>query len=141
MGLARAVNEYLTRQAPWAMIESDRERAGTVLYVALRVVDSLKILFTPFMPFSSQTLHELLGYEGTIAGELEFRTVQEDGRSHEVLTGDYTKWVGEWKPTELPPGQKLREPRPLFEKLDPGVVEEELRRMDPDRPPPEAEAP
>jgi methionyl-tRNA synthetase len=141
MALARAVNEYLTRQAPWAMLESDRERAGTVLYVALRVVDSLKILFTPFMPFSSQTLHELLGNEGTIAGELEYRTLQEDGRSHEILTGDYTNWVGEWKPSALPPGQKLQEPRPLFEKLDPGVVEEELRRMDPDRPPPEAEAP
>jgi methionyl-tRNA synthetase len=130
MGAARGVNEYLTRQAPWALIESDRERAGTILYVALRAVDSLKVLFTPFMPFSSQRLHELLGHGGTIAGELEFRTVDEDGRSHEVLTGSYANWIGEWKPSDLSPGQKLQEPRPLFTKLDPKVVDEELARME-----------
>jgi methionyl-tRNA synthetase len=130
MGLARGVNEYLTRQAPWALIETDRERAATILYVALRAVDSLKILFTPFMPFSSQQLHELLGNWGTIAGELEFRTVEEKGRSHEVLTGDYAGWTGEWKPSELPPGQKLQQPRPLFKKLDPEVADEELARME-----------
>jgi methionyl-tRNA synthetase len=130
MGLARSVNEYLTREAPWALIERDRERAGTILYVALRAVDSLKILFTPFMPFSSQVLHELLGHSGTIAGELEFRTVEEDGGSHEVLTGNYTGWIGEWKPSELPHGQKLRQPRQLFEKLDPEVADEELARME-----------
>ena len=33
-------------------------------------------------------------------------------------------------PSELPAGQKLREPEQLFRKLDPGIVEEELRRLD-----------
>ena len=90
-----------------------------MLYVALRAVDSLKTLFTPFLPFSSQALHELLGYEGWIAGPLEIRTVEEeDGSTHEILTGDYASWVGSWAPSELPPGQTLREPRPLFRKLD-----------------------
>ena len=78
------------------------------------------MLFTPFLPFSSQTLHELLGYDGWLAGPLEFREVdEEDGATHEVLTGDYESWVGRWEPSELPPGQKLREPQPLFRKLDP----------------------
>jgi methionyl-tRNA synthetase len=130
MRLASQSNQYLSEQAPWALLESDRERAGTVLYVALRAIDSLKILFTPFIPFSSQVLHELLGHEGTIAGELEFRTVEEDEDSHEVLTGDYEGWTGEWKPSELVPGQKLQEPRPLFKKLDPKIVDEELARME-----------
>jgi methionyl-tRNA synthetase len=130
MRLASQANQYLSEQAPWALLESNRERAGTVLYVALRAIDSLKTLFTPFIPFSSQALHELLGHEGTIAGELEFRTVEEDDSSHEVLTGDYDAWIGEWKPSELPPGQKLREPRPLFKKLDPEIAEAELERME-----------
>ncbi len=73
MRLASLVNQYTSEQAPWALIETDRERAGTVLYVSLRAIDSLKTMFTPFLPFSSQTLHELLGYEGTIAGPLELR--------------------------------------------------------------------
>ena len=73
MRLADRVNQYASDQAPWATIKTDRERAATVLYVLLRAVDNLKIIFTPFLPFSSQTLHELLGYEGWIAGPLEFR--------------------------------------------------------------------
>ena len=59
------------------------------------------------------------------------RTVEEEGgREHGVLTGDYGAWVGRWVPSELPAGQALREPKPLFVKLDPEkVVAEELARM------------
>ena len=68
MALAGLVNQYASEQAPWAIIEEDRERAATVLFVALRSIDNLKILLTPFLPFTCQTLHELLGYAGFIAG-------------------------------------------------------------------------
>ncbi|HEU5242847.1 MAG TPA: methionine--tRNA ligase [Gaiellaceae bacterium] len=119
MATSALANQYLSDQAPWALVKTDRDRAATVLYVALRAVDSLKTLFTPFLPFSSQALHELLGYEGWIAGPLEIRAVEEeDGSSHEILTGDYASWVGSWTPSRLPAGQELREPRPLFRKLD-----------------------
>jgi methionyl-tRNA synthetase len=132
MRLAGLGNQYLAEQAPWATLEADRDRAATILHVALRAIDSLKILLTPFLPFSSQRLHELLGYEGFLAGPLEFRTVVEDeGREHAVLTGEYETWTGRWEPSALPAGQTLREPRPLFTKLDAEkVVEEELARME-----------
>jgi methionyl-tRNA synthetase len=98
-------------------------------------------MLTPFLPFSSQRLHELLGYEGWIAGPLEFETeTEDDGSTHEVLTGDYASWVGSWSPSKLPAGQRLRDPEPLFKKLDPAVAEEELARMDPNRPQPPAHA-
>ena len=74
-------------------------------------------------------MHELLGYDGYLAGPLEFREVDEDGETHEILTGDYTTWVGAWEPSDLRPGQALSEPRPLFKKLDEGIVDEELERM------------
>ena len=61
MRLAGLGNQYVTEQAPWTLLETDRERAATILYVALKAIDSLKILLTPFLPFSSQRLHELLG--------------------------------------------------------------------------------
>ncbi len=123
MATSGLANQYLSDQAPWALVKTDRERAGTVLYVALCAVDSLKTLLTPFLPFSSQVLHELLGYNGWIAGPLERRTVEEeDGSTHEILTGDYAGWVGAWAPSELPPGQTLREPHPLFRKLDAEAV-------------------
>jgi methionyl-tRNA synthetase len=132
MRLATRVNVYVSDQAPWALVKTDRDRAATVLNVALRCVDDLKTLFAPFLPFSSQTVHELLGHQGWLAGPLEFRDVaEEDGSSHTVLTGDYERWVGRWAPGELPVGQALGEPRPLFRKLDPdAVVADELRRMD-----------
>jgi methionyl-tRNA synthetase len=48
-----------------------------------------------------------------------------------VITGDYTASAGAWRPSELPPGRQLREPRPLFAKLDPKqVVADELARME-----------
>jgi methionyl-tRNA synthetase len=129
MRLASTVNQYVSDQAPWALAKTDERRAATVLYVSLRAVDSLKTLFTPFLPHTSQEVHELLGHEGQLAGPLEFRTVQEDGEAHEVLTGDYRSWVGAWEPSDLRPGTPLEEPRPLFRKLDPSIVDEELARM------------
>jgi methionyl-tRNA synthetase len=127
MRLSSEVNQYVSDTAPWALVKTDRERAATVLFVALSAVDSLKILFTPFLPHTSQALHLLLGYEGWIAGPLEFRTVvEEDGQAHEVLTGDYANWTGSWRPSELAPGQALLEPRPLFAKLETSIGEDDL---------------
>jgi methionyl-tRNA synthetase len=129
MRLASTVNQYISDQAPWALVKTDQERAGTVLYISLRAVDSLKTVFTPFLPHTSQQLHELLGYDGLLAGPVEFREVEDDGQTHEILTGDYTGWVGGWEPSDLQPGQALREPKPLFRKLDESIVDEELARM------------
>src|SRR5207244_12464248 len=130
--LAALVNQYLTENEPWKLIATDRERAGTVLYVALRSVDALKVMLAPFLPFSSQKLHEFLGYDGMLAGAPERRTVHEsDGSIHAVLTGDYTKSIGSWAPAGLPVGQKLRPPEPSSKQLEPDdAVAEELRRME-----------
>ncbi|NJO82303.1 MAG: methionine--tRNA ligase, partial [Blastochloris sp.] len=127
MRLAAEVNSYLSEQEPWKVIKQDRERAATIWYTTLRCVNDLRVLFTPFLPFSSQRLHEYLGHDGYLAGPLEFREYSEDnGRSHRVLTGDYTTWLGRWESSELPVGQQLREPKPLFKKLDEQIIEEEL---------------
>jgi methionyl-tRNA synthetase len=123
MRLSALANAYVAEQAPWALVESDRQRAATILYTALRAVGDLKTLFAPFLPFSSQRVHELLGGEGWIAGPLEIRTVEEDdGSTHDVLSGDYGTWIGAWQPGELPAGRSLPEPEPLFRKLDAEAV-------------------
>ena len=54
---------------------------------------------------------------------------EEDGDPHVVLTGSYGDWRRGWGPTDLPAGRRLREPSPLFKKLDPGIVEDELSRL------------
>jgi methionyl-tRNA synthetase len=129
MQLARRVNQYVNDEAPWALVKDDPARAATVLFTCLRAIDSLKTLFAPFLPFSSQRVHELLGHDGHLAGPLVLQEVEEEGDRHVVLTGDYGSWVGSWTPSTLAPGQALREPTPLFRKLDESVVEEELERM------------
>jgi len=128
MAQAREVNRYLEQKGPWFQIREDRERAGTTLYVALRAIDSLKMLFAPFLPFSSQRLHEYLGYEGRLLGEPLIREFGE-GRRYKALCYDHMGALGRWRPSELPAGQALSPPRPLFRKLGESLVGEELARM------------
>jgi len=130
VGIAREANRYLDEKAPWFQIKEDREAAATTIYVVLKAIDSLKILFAPFLPFSSQRLHRYLGYSGPLFGRQYTETFEEDGgRVHEALCYDGHQAVGEWRPSELPPGQALREPQPLFEALDESVVEQERARL------------
>jgi len=124
MTTAAKVNVYLGTEQPWHVIKTDRERAGTVLYAALRCVDNLKTMFTPFLPFSSQKLHRMLGYGDVIAPQPEVRQFVEDGSSHLVITGDYSS-DDRWRPSELPAGRALPQPEALFKRLDPVVEEEE----------------
>ena len=71
-------------------------------------LNCLKLLMYPFMPFSSEELHSMLGFSGKVA---------EGG------------W--EWQGTSefMPPGQHLGEPKPLFTKLDDSMVTEENARL------------
>jgi len=129
--LADAANRYLNDMEPWRLVKEDKERAATVLYTALRAIDNLKTLLAPFLPFSAQHLHELLGLGGELMGEprIDFHT-EPNGVRHRILTGDYSKAVGHWEPSRLPQGQSLPQPKPLFRKLDDSVVEEELARLE-----------
>jgi len=122
MATAAKANVYLGTEQPWHTIKTDRGRAGTVLFVALRCVDNLKTMLTPFLPFSSQRLHAMLGYDDVIAPQPQVRQHSEDGRSHTVITGEYEA-VDRWRPSQLEAGRKLPPPEPLFKRLD--DVEEE----------------
>jgi len=129
MGLAREVNRYLDAKAPWKILKSDPQRAATSTYVALRTIDSLKMLFTPFLPFSSQKLHEALGYDTNMVGEQKVLEFQENSHKHLGLTYSYERQGDLWKPSGLQPGQRLRRPQPLFRKLEEEIVEQELSRL------------
>jgi methionyl-tRNA synthetase len=129
MRLAALVNQYLAEEQPWHQVKQDRARAATTLFVALRCVDSLKTIFTPFLPFTSQRLHEMLGYEDVIAPQPKIREYEEDGGERHIVLGDEYEETLRWCPSRLPAGRPLEEPRPLFKKLDEKIVEEELQRM------------
>ncbi len=104
MTLSHEANRYLEEKAPWKRIGEGSQDSATSLYVALCVISCLKTLFYPFLPFSSQKLHRLLGFEGQL---------EDSG----------------WTISSLAPGQKLAPPEPLFVKLDEEMMAEEAAKL------------
>jgi methionyl-tRNA synthetase len=122
-------NKYFSEQAPWKLRESDPERMRTVLHVALQLVDDAKTLLTPFLPRSSQQVHEMLGGTGTWSEMPQVEEVDEaGGPSYPVITGTYDS-TPRWASVPLRAGTPLAAPKPLFAKLDTSVVDEELARL------------
>ena len=102
----------------------------TICHVALQLVDDGKTLLTPFLPRSSQKVFEMLGGSGPWSGMPRIEEVDEDGGpSYPVITGDY-RTAARWAPAPIKPGTPLAPPVPLFAKLDPSVVDEELARLE-----------
>ena len=130
MSLASEVNAYLD-QAPWfgKTIKENKPAAATTMYTALRCIDNLKVLLAPFLPNTSERVHQLLGYDGRIAGDIEIRTLEETERKHDALVYIDPESDVRWEPSQLPAGQTLREPQALVKKLDPSVVETEREKL------------
>lgn len=104
MSLAQEVNRYIDAKSPWKTIKEDRALAATPIYVALCALSGLKTMLYPFLPFSSQKLHTLLGFEGDVES-------------------------AGWKVSLPLPGQRLPSPNPLFVKLEERIIEEESSRL------------
>jgi methionyl-tRNA synthetase len=122
-------NKYFSEQAPWKLRESDPDRMRTVLHVALQLVDDAKTLLTPFLPRSSQQVHELLGGTGTWSDMPRVEEVDEaGGPSYPVITGTYDG-AARWASVPLRADTPLAAPKPLFTKLDTSVVDSELARL------------
>ena len=128
MKLATAVNQYLDQNAPWTAIKTDREAASKTIYTALKAIDSLKVLFAPFLPFTCERLHGFFGYASPLFGEQYTETVKDSLGEHTVLRYKGVEGL-QWKPSELKPGAKLNPPAPLFKKLEEKIVEEERERL------------
>jgi methionyl-tRNA synthetase len=123
-------NKYLSEQAPWKLRESDPERMRTICHVALQLVDDGKTLLTPFLPRSSQQVYEMLGGAGSWSGMPRIEDVSEPGGApYPVITGDY-QGAARWQSEPIRPGTPLQAPTPLFAKLDPGLADEELARLE-----------
>ena len=75
LSLAQTANGYLNRRVPWELIKTSRQEAATVVWTAVQVVESLRVLFWPFLPFSSEKLAGFYGApekpEGWRAGRIE----------------------------------------------------------------------
>jgi methionyl-tRNA synthetase len=104
MALGHEANRYLDGKAPWKVIKSDPQAAANTLYTAIGAISALKTMLYPFLPFSSQKLHEYLGFEGNIENS-------------------------KWEISIPKPGQPMIEPQALFTKLDEEIVEKETQKL------------
>jgi len=129
--LSTLVNQYLEETSPWTTARNDLPAAGRALFVALQAISGLKVLWAPVLPFTSQQTHEMLGEAGALFGESVVRDLDEATRSHLALTYDGASAVGRWERFIVPAGRRLPPPRPLFKKLEPELIEQELARLGP----------
>jgi methionyl-tRNA synthetase len=97
--LAQAANKYLDERAPWKAVKTDRAHAAETLATALNVINALKTVLHPVLPFSTEQLHRALAQPGSV--------------------GD-----GGWSFTAIIPGTQLDAPHPLYTKID---ITEEAR--------------
>ena len=136
MRVVGEVNKYLTVTEPYKMKdESQRERLATVLHVALQCVSDCNTLLAPFLPHAANKVHTVLGGVGEKFPMPVIEQVEElepdSGAgltSYPVITGDYSA-TPRWESRPVVVGTPIAKPTPVFTKLDPSVVEEELARL------------
>jgi methionyl-tRNA synthetase len=102
-----------------------------VLHVAAQAVSDARTLLAPFLPFSAQRVHEVMGGTGVVSPMPEIREVEDldGGPAYPVLMGDYSGFPA-WVSVPVVPGTPIPAPSPVFTKLDAdAVVRDELARM------------
>jgi methionyl-tRNA synthetase len=97
MDAAAEVNAYLNSEEPWKTVKVDPARAATVLWTAIQAISGIRVGLTPYLPFSSAPLGEMLGIGAEVA---------------------------EWRRPEVPGGTELGAISPLFIKLEPDALDE-----------------
>jgi methionyl-tRNA synthetase len=133
MRVVADVNKYVTDQAPFKLkADDERERLATILHVIAQAVSDCTTMMSPFLPHSSNQVHAAMGGVGQIAPMPRMDEVDDldGGESYPIITGDYTA-TPRWQSRPITPGTPISKPSPIFTKLDPSVVEEELARLRP----------
>ena len=136
MRVVGEVNRYLTATEPYKMKgEDQRDRLATVLHVAAQCVLDCNVLLAPFLPHSSNKVWATFGGEGEFMPMPRIEHVQDldpdDGAgidTYPIITGEYSG-TPRWERRPVQVGAKVEKPTPIFTKLDPSVVDEELARL------------
>jgi methionyl-tRNA synthetase len=97
--LVRFSNKYFDEQQPWKQIKGDPESCKQTLADCVYLIANLAHILTPFLPFSSRKVKEMIN------------TTESEWRAFLVKS------------------QHLSNVEPLFERIDPVRIEEELKRL------------
>ncbi len=125
------VNKYVSESEPWKLKdESQRERLATILHVMAQAVSDCNLLLAPFLPHSANAVDRILGGVGDVAPMPRLVEVEDldTGRPYPIITGDYSA-APAWSRRVVVTGTPVAKPEPVFVKLDPSIVDEELARL------------
>jgi methionyl-tRNA synthetase len=108
IAMSRTGNQYLNTKEPWNLMKTDKEKAGTIFYVAAQVVKAIAVVSAPFIPRTAQQIWQTMNLPGTV---------------------ESSKWSDALAPIEA--GQKINKPQPLFHKIDPDEdqLDEQLAKI------------
>ena len=105
MNLARIGNKYLADTEPWKLAKTDMSRVATILNIALQITANLTIVFSPFLPFSSEKLLRMLDVNKAFSwdslGSMELLSV-----GHQIATAEL-----------------------LFEKIEDSTIEAQIEKL------------
>ncbi|MGH3472010.1 MAG: methionine--tRNA ligase [Nocardioidaceae bacterium] len=125
------VNKYLTDQEPYKLKDpGERDRLATILFVAAQAVTDCNTLLAPFLPHSANAVHRLLGGVGEFVPMPRIVEVDDldGGPGYPIITGDYSS-TARWGRHNVKSGTRVDKPAPVFTKLNPSIVDEELARL------------
>jgi methionyl-tRNA synthetase len=125
------VNKYVSDMAPWQLkSDAERPRLATILHVTAQAVADCNLLLAPFLPHSANVVDRVLGGPGDVAPMPEIREVEDldGGPGYPIITGDYSG-APAWARRPVAVGTPVTKPTPVFTKLDPSVVDDELARL------------
>lgn len=91
MEAAGRVNAYLNSTEPWHVLKEDPARGGTILWSAIQAISGIRVALSPYLPFSTGTIGEMLGLDAEVAS---------------------------WDAPTVPGGTVLGDIQPVFDKLD-----------------------
>lgn len=105
LAISRLGNQLIQANKPWVLVKSDdltqRQRAETVMYLALNTVALISVILSPYMPEVCRQIKEQLAIECIHLAE-----------------------IGTSMPLLLPVGHKIGKPALLFKRIEPDQVKE-----------------
>lgn len=136
MALVAETNKYVADTTPFKLkSEEEMPRLRTILWTLAQAVSDLNLMLSPFLPHSANAVDLVMGGTGEIAPMPHIEEVtdldvkDEDGAeiNYPIVTGDYSNFPS-WERHPIVVGTPIAKPKPVFQKLDESVVEEELER-------------
>jgi len=103
MSLARIGNKYLADSEPWKIYGINNDKVNTVLNICVQITANLAILSSPFLPFTSEKIYNLLNISPL-------------------------KWEQSGQ-TLIQPNHKINSPVLLFNKIEDSIIQKQIEKL------------